>query len=82
MTTRTKTYPQVQGTPFWRRKMNTVFRRMDTNKDGALTEQDFIQMSEKMLAIAKVKPGLETDRIKQAFNKIWNVSLYFYIKHI
>lgn len=42
-------FPEVTITPFWRRKMKTLFRRMDTNNDGLLTIDDFHAQAQRII---------------------------------
>lgn len=64
-------FPQVKGTPFWRQKMKTLFRRMDTNNDGVLTIEDFQAQAQRIIE----KQGFSGEKANEI--QKWRESIFY-----
>ncbi|XP_013402416.1 sarcoplasmic calcium-binding protein-like [Lingula anatina] len=58
-------YPLLTGSEHWRRKIRTVFQRMDANADGYMTKKDFVVTAQALIDYL----GLTGERAECIFNK-------------
>lgn len=63
-------FPKIVGTPFWRRKMTTAFKKLDSNGDGCLSREDFEQVGDAMCKLNNLS-GADAEKVKSTLLTMW-----------
>jgi len=59
---------------YWERKMNTCFKRFDTDGDGVLTKKDYALLAENVIKVGNFT-GARADDIRNNYTELWNIYL-------